>query len=273
MKDRFLIGELASIFDISTDTLRHYDKLKLLVPEKDPQTKYRYYNKKSMFKLSRILFLKDLDFTLQDIHDYLNQNDPDILIEMLDHKHKELDSKIQHLMNLKHKVNGKIELLEHAKTQQFKINIQEFKPRYGTFMNSNNLLDEKALHESFHSSENFLKLSDWLVEGQIYQAVMKEHLMNRNFDQIQYFVEVEPIDYDLIKTLSILPEGLYACMTVIGKKDDREKHYNYMMEWLNLHDYSIIGDAIENNLLTSYYCEDNDELMTEIQIPIKMTSE
>jgi effector-binding domain-containing protein len=222
-----------------------------------------------MFKLSRILFLKDLDFTLQDIHDYLNQNDPDVLIEMLGHKHKELDNKIQHLMNLKHKVNGKIELLEHAKTQQFKINIQEFKPRYGTFMNSNNLLDEKALHESFHSSENFLKLSDWLVEGQIYQAVMKDHLIKRNFDQIQYFVEVEPIDYDLIKTLSILPEGLYACMTVIGKKDDRAKHYNYMMEWLNLHDYSIIGDAIENNLLTSYYCEDNDELMTEIQIPIK----
>ena len=55
MKDKFLIGELSKIFNISTDTLRHYDKIDLIKPEYDEKNDYRYYSIRNLFKLSRIL--------------------------------------------------------------------------------------------------------------------------------------------------------------------------------------------------------------------------
>ncbi len=43
MRDMFLIGELAKLFNISTDTLRYYDKIGLLKPKYDKDNGYRYY--------------------------------------------------------------------------------------------------------------------------------------------------------------------------------------------------------------------------------------
>ena len=58
MKEKFMIGELAKLFNISTDTIRHYDKKGLLKPQCNKDNSYRYYDVRDFFKLSRILFLK-----------------------------------------------------------------------------------------------------------------------------------------------------------------------------------------------------------------------
>lgn len=56
MKGKFLIGELARIFNISADTLRHYDRIGLFQPDPNEKNKYRYYSIGKFFLLSRILF-------------------------------------------------------------------------------------------------------------------------------------------------------------------------------------------------------------------------
>jgi DNA-binding transcriptional MerR regulator len=64
----FKIGEFAQIGRVSGRQLRHYDRLGLLQPRhSDPQTGYRYYSAAQLPRLNRILALKALGFTLDQI--------------------------------------------------------------------------------------------------------------------------------------------------------------------------------------------------------------
>ncbi|MGD2133571.1 MAG: MerR family transcriptional regulator [Maricaulaceae bacterium] len=64
----FKIGEFAQIGRVSGRLLRHYDSLGLLTPEHtDAQTGYRYYSARQLPRLNRILALKALGFSLEQI--------------------------------------------------------------------------------------------------------------------------------------------------------------------------------------------------------------
>jgi DNA-binding transcriptional MerR regulator len=64
----FQIGEFSRIARVSTRQLRHYDELGLLKPvHTDPTTGYRYYSALQLPHLNRILVLKDLGLTLDQI--------------------------------------------------------------------------------------------------------------------------------------------------------------------------------------------------------------
>jgi len=62
------IGEFARVNQVSIATLRHYEKSGLLKPlELDPDTGYRYYSLDQLPRLNRILALKELGFSLEQI--------------------------------------------------------------------------------------------------------------------------------------------------------------------------------------------------------------
>ena len=64
----FRIGEFAQIAQVSGRQLRHYDQLGLLTPARiDGDTGYRYYSIRQLAQLNRILALKDLGLTLEQI--------------------------------------------------------------------------------------------------------------------------------------------------------------------------------------------------------------
>jgi DNA-binding transcriptional MerR regulator len=64
----FRIGEFSQITRVTVDTLRYYDAIGLLKPAKvDPFTGYRYYSAKQLMSLNRILALKEIGFSLEEI--------------------------------------------------------------------------------------------------------------------------------------------------------------------------------------------------------------
>src|SRR2546430_14874564 len=83
MKERTIlkIGEFARVGQVSIATLRHYDQCGLLKPNAlDPDTNYRYYSLDQLARLNRILALKELDFTLEQIDRLLEE---DLSLEQL----------------------------------------------------------------------------------------------------------------------------------------------------------------------------------------------
>ncbi len=268
MNDKFLIGELAKLFNISTDTLRHYDKMNLLKPEQDYNNSYRYYDISSMFKLSRILFLKNLDISLGEIDDYMKNKNADRLLDMLKNKNDDLDLKIQQLTNLKHKINSKLELFEQAKTTLGEITIVTLEERHGVFLNTFGIEDTYELKEVFKRNEHYLKMSSWLVEGQVYTSLPKSDMEKGIFNQFRYFIETKSMDVDTDVQLVSLPRSEYACMTVIGPYTDLVKHYKTLVDWIKDNGYVIAGASVENNIVDNDYSDSEDEFITEIQIPI-----
>jgi DNA-binding transcriptional MerR regulator len=54
--------------------LRHYDELGLLKPERVERfSGYRYYTIEQLHRLNRILFFKDLGFSMQEVKDLLHE--------------------------------------------------------------------------------------------------------------------------------------------------------------------------------------------------------
>jgi len=71
----FQIGEFSKIAQVSARMLRHYDRLGLLTPERtDPFTGYRYYSATQLPRLNRIIALKELGLSLEQIGRLLNDN-------------------------------------------------------------------------------------------------------------------------------------------------------------------------------------------------------
>jgi len=64
----FSIGEFARHGRVSVRMLRHYDAIGLLRPASvDAATGYRFYRASQLAELNRIIALKDLGFTLQQV--------------------------------------------------------------------------------------------------------------------------------------------------------------------------------------------------------------
>jgi DNA-binding transcriptional MerR regulator len=70
------IGEFARLGQVSPRMLRHYDELGLLRPDRvDPQSGYRLYSVGQLGRLHRLLALRDLGFTLEQIGELLHSED------------------------------------------------------------------------------------------------------------------------------------------------------------------------------------------------------
>lgn len=68
------IGDFARLGQVTVVTLRHYDDIGLLKPSTvDPVTGYRFYSGKQLHKLNRILALKDLGLSLEQIKQTLTE--------------------------------------------------------------------------------------------------------------------------------------------------------------------------------------------------------
>ncbi len=71
----FRIGEFSTIAQVSGRQLRYYDQLGLLEPVRiDPETGYRYYSAGQLPRLNRILALKELGLTLDQIGRFLDDD-------------------------------------------------------------------------------------------------------------------------------------------------------------------------------------------------------
>jgi DNA-binding transcriptional MerR regulator len=71
----FRIGDFSRIARVSCRLLRHYDELGLLKPARvEPDTGYRYYSAAQLARLNRILVLRDLGLSLDEIAHALRED-------------------------------------------------------------------------------------------------------------------------------------------------------------------------------------------------------
>lgn len=70
---RWTTGEVSKQRNISIRTLRYYDQINLLTPSFKDANGKRYYSEDDLFKLEKIIILKSLSLSLEDIRDILDK--------------------------------------------------------------------------------------------------------------------------------------------------------------------------------------------------------
>lgn len=74
-KGFYTAGELAKLTGVSYKTIRHYQKIGLLEPDGYTEGGYRLFHKESVETLQRIIMLKYLNFSLEEIKEILEKED------------------------------------------------------------------------------------------------------------------------------------------------------------------------------------------------------
>jgi DNA-binding transcriptional MerR regulator len=112
--DRFSVNRLAKLAGVSVRTLHHYDEIGLLKPSLRAESKYRYYGEEELLRLQQILLYKEMDFTLAQIAEILDDPDFDLLKALSEHK-KQLKKKKERMTVLLKTVDKTIVQLKKKK--------------------------------------------------------------------------------------------------------------------------------------------------------------
>jgi DNA-binding transcriptional MerR regulator len=86
MKGHYSVKQLARLAGVSVRTLHHYDRLGLLRPSVRTAAGYRLYGAHELYRLQQILFYKELDLSLQEIADILDDPGFNVLQALEAHK-------------------------------------------------------------------------------------------------------------------------------------------------------------------------------------------
>ena len=114
MTKKMTTGEIAKKAGISQKAIRLYDEKGLLKPSEYSEGNYRLYDKEALFVLEKIIALKQVGFSLEEIKDNLIQSDDDDILEtlqnqidMMEAKRYELEKAITRIKAAIVRSNGK----------------------------------------------------------------------------------------------------------------------------------------------------------------------
>lgn len=114
------IGDFSRLTQVSIKTLRYYDKLGLLKPAWiNRYNGYRFYQITQIPQLNRILVMKELGFSLEQIQGFLQEDLPVAELRgMLKMKKAELEQHIQQEQERLQFINNRLRQLNEADEQQ-----------------------------------------------------------------------------------------------------------------------------------------------------------
>ncbi|MFI6078712.1 MerR family transcriptional regulator [Actinoplanes sp. NPDC051343] len=110
----FTIGDFAGLGRVSVRMLRHYDAIGLIRPAHvDPHSGYRYYTAAQLRVLNRVIALKDLGFTLQQVKSMIEDKiEPSELRGMLRLRRSELATQVEADAARLTQVDARLRLIE-----------------------------------------------------------------------------------------------------------------------------------------------------------------
>lgn len=96
----YTVKQLANIAGVSTRTLHHYDQIGLLTPSSHGQNGYRNYGEEAVLRLQQILFFRELDFSLAEIHTIIDGPEFNIPLALQSHKRalQQKSNRLRHLI-------------------------------------------------------------------------------------------------------------------------------------------------------------------------------
>ncbi|HJQ13925.1 MAG TPA: MerR family transcriptional regulator [Anaerolineales bacterium] len=280
----FKIGEFSRLSRVSVRMLRHYDQLGLLTPsETDPFTGYRYYSAEQLPRLNRILALRDLGFSLEQVSGMLEEDlSTDQLLGMLKLKRAEVEEQMkaeqQKLQRLEVRIRQMREAPGHGK---YDVILRDIEPEMAATYREV-AADDDRIQQMFDMVETYVTGFDGArADKPPFSIYYDEEYREKEMD-----VEVAvPLRYAIPETESIrirqLPRlSSVACVVHVGEYADIYQAYNALLAWIEANDYRMTGpirevylrygaEGLDFELPQTYLADDKHEYVTELQISVE----
>jgi len=275
----FSTGEFSRIARVSKRMLQYYDEIGLLKPaHTDPQTGYRYYSAQQLPRLNRILALKELGLTLDQIHRMVDGDVSDDEIHgMLLMQKAELEKQLQDDLSRFRRIEARLHRRQNA--QPIPDVVIKSVPETPIL---------STLHTCITPSEG-LEFINFLTTA-LPSQVQKRHLGHfiallraDGFKQEMIDIEFGFIATGKIPETVVLADDVeltvkhlpavdqMATIAYVGSPRDSHLGYGALGEWIEQNDYQITGEAREIFVEINTHADEPEAVM-EIQIPIEKTT-
>ncbi len=99
-KKTYQVGELATYFNVTRDTIRYYDKVGILRPQEVSENGYRIYTRDDFIRMEYIMQLKQLGMPLDSIKDVVRGSSIEEAAAIISIQAAEVERQIEELKNL-----------------------------------------------------------------------------------------------------------------------------------------------------------------------------
>ncbi len=262
----YKIGEISRLYKISTDILRYYDKIGLVSPDYTGENGYRYYSKKQIWKLNNIRNLRNIGVGLEDIKEFLDERNINSANNILEFQLEKVEEKIKKLMELREELASKLENIEFFKTfQNFNKPLLKYIPKRKFLRSKGNFKQDweidfelRILNEKTEYDSDFI-----LTNNEIGATLSKENFIKGEYGTFSETFIINDVKGEIINA------GYFLTIVFKGSYKESYKYYEILKEYIKENNLEVTGDIHEIYHIEIHITEDENEFITEIQIPVK----
>ena len=275
----FKIGEFSKLAQVPVPTLRYYDQVGLLKPvEVDQFTGYRYYSASQLSRLHRILALKGLGFSLEEISAALDEGlTPEQMRGMLRLRHAQINQQLLEVQNQLLDVEVRLQQIEQEEhISTYDVMLKQVEPQLVALVRTI-LPDHSAVGSLF--AEVYQSLGAHVGEalgshpgeaGQTmvlwYDTEFKDH----DVDGAAAFIVRCRVPDNGRMQVQELPAATMASTVHHGPYNTIGDAHEAVITWIEANHYRIAGADREINLYNRPPIRrDDPTYITEIQYPVE----
>ncbi|MFQ4144297.1 MerR family transcriptional regulator [Chlorogloeopsis sp. ULAP02] len=263
------IGDFSKLSQVTVKALRLYDQLGLLKPiYVDEFTSYRYYCAEQLPQLNRILALKDLGFSLEQIARLLNENLPPAEIRgMLRLKQAELQHLVEEEQARLLRVEARLKQIE-----------EESIPKYGIVLKKVEPIKVASIRKIIPNFAAVSRLYDELFESLLLQGIKEPAYCAGIWHDWAY--KESDVDWEAvasaesfvsinkrIKVYELPGFEKMACAVHNGSYKTSNQAYTALISWIEANGYKIIAPNREVYIIGGNE-QNNESYVTEVQFPV-----
>lgn len=262
-------GEFAKICGIPKHILFYYDEINLFRPEITKENGYRYYSFRQFDTFSIISALKKLGMPLKEIKKYMDERNPEKLINLLEEKSNEVAEEIIKLKNTKHGIDLLKELTENALSAEYNV----IEPAYHKSMDAlcsasmenskdNSYLSFLTELMAFRNNSN-ASLIDFLGG-----SITVDNILKKRYDSFSYLY-TKTGNADKRSITPVRKEGWYLQVYYKGSYRNISEMYTRIIQYAEEHEIKLGKNAYEEYLIFEIGTKNREDYVTLMLVEIE----
>ena len=252
------IGDFARLSQVSVVTLRYYDEMDLLKPVKvDHFTGYRYYSADQLPRLNRILALKDLGFSLEQIKLMLADG---LSLEQLRGMLKVQRSEVEQ------RLSDEQERLVRIEARLRQIELEDKMPNYDVVIKTAPATLVAARRVTIPTND---QVPEYLgpAYAEVYDYIRKQGVKDDGQCMALWHSPADVYaNAEQVKVYE-LPPTQVAAVVHQGDFEEFTQGHAALLEWIDANGYKIVGPYRE--IYIKHEKDNLSDSTTEIQFPVE----
>lgn len=267
----YSIGEVSKICNISKKTLRFYDQIGLIEPDKiDEVNNYRYYNSRTLHTVPVIKYFKQMGFKLEEMRAFLegakystHRQGFNAKIEELKAQQAQIDISVKSIEDWHRMILEAESVIDHQ--------INDVSVKYMDALTSCAM--EQDFDYDYIQSVVNIEWTNHLEElGQSITGPVMLHFENgkekMNGDATKVTILQESLFKDRCGSSKTIGGHFVASCYHIGDHNQIGETYKKIYDWIDEHNYQADGEAVERYIADYWATKKTEDFVTEVLIHV-----